>query len=66
MVKQVELTGIVPITITVDLETRAVLAVRVWDEEVRLDPPPHDTPGEWVVATAIADEVGWPAWEFGA
>ena len=63
---QVELTGTVPITIVVDLEAHEVLAVHVWDEAVRLDPPPSEDSGDWVEATAIADEEGWPAWEFGA
>jgi hypothetical protein len=62
---QVEITGTVPITLTVDLETGEVTEVHVWDEEATLDPAPEGD-DEYARALEAAGDGDWPAWEFGA
>ncbi len=65
MARVVELTGSVPVSVKVDIDTREVVEVQVWDEEVRVDKPlPDDDPG-WPEAIDIAEQVDWPAWRFG-
>ncbi len=66
MAKQVDLTGSVPVTITVNLDTHQVTEVHVWDEEVRVDSPLPDDDAAWPDAIDIAERVDWPAWKFGA
>jgi len=60
-----EITGMVPITVTVDLETGDVTEVHVWDEEAVLDPAPQGDQ-QYAAAVRAAEEGNWPAWEFGA
>ncbi len=66
MARTVELTGAVPVSVTVDVETRTVTEVRVWDEEVRVDKPLPDDDPAWPEAVDIAECVDWPAWTIGA
>jgi hypothetical protein len=66
MAKEIELTGKVPISITVDLETRRITEVHVLDEEAVIDLPRFEKDHEWIEAAEIAEEGAWPAWEFGS
>ena len=66
MARTVDLTGMVPVTVKVDLDTQAVTEVRVWDEEVRVDKPLPDDDPAWPEAIDIAECVDWPAWTVGA
>ncbi len=66
MARTVDLTGMVPVTVKVDLATRAVTEVHVWDEEVRVDAPLPDDDPAWPDAIDIAECVDWPAWTIGA
>lgn len=66
MARTVELTGMVPVTVTVDVESRTVTEVRVVDEEVRVDKPLPDDDPAWPEAIDIAECVDWPAWTIGA
>ncbi|MEX2212300.1 MAG: hypothetical protein WD689_11125 [Gaiellaceae bacterium] len=50
----------VPVYVHVDRNTRRVLNVVVDDEHVELDDDEADPRG-----IAIAEQAGWPAWEFG-
>jgi len=47
MAKEIELTGNVPISVTVDLETRSVTEVRMLDEEAVTDLPRFENDHEW-------------------
>jgi hypothetical protein len=64
-VREIELTGTVPITATVDLDTGQVTEVHIWDEEATMDPGPEGDQ-DYARALEIWDEEPWPAWEFGA
>jgi hypothetical protein len=66
MARQVDLTGMVPVTVTVNLDTHKVTEVHVWDEEVRVDKPLPDDDVAWPEAIDIAEQVDWPEWKFGA
>lgn len=61
----------VPVHVEVDEVDRAVLSVKVDDEraegpvEFLGGPEGKDSAQVLASATAIADEVSWPAWEFG-
>ena len=65
MARLVELAGTVPIRLTVDLDARRVIEVRVLDEEAEIDPVGPAAAGDWARAEAVAEEADWPAWEFG-
>jgi hypothetical protein len=47
MARVVDLTGMVPVTVKVDLDTEQVMEVHVWDEEVRVDKPLPDDDPAW-------------------
>lgn len=57
-----------PVVVEVDTDTGEIVRVNVDDENVRLDPAQieaaKDNEAERV-ATEIAEEATWPAWEFG-
>ena len=65
MARIVDLTGMVPVTVKVDLDANEVTEVHVWDEEVRVDKPLPDDDPAWPDAIDIAERVDWPAWTFG-
>ena len=65
MAREVDLTGTVPVTVRVNLDTNEVTEVHVWDEEVRVDAPLADDDPGWPEAIDIAERVDWPAWTFG-
>jgi hypothetical protein len=67
---------VVPVTVTVDLDTAKVEKVNVWNEEIaRVDDPKHRPYREGSMepvtkftaqdAVRIAEKAEWPAWKFG-
>jgi len=64
MAREVDLTGMVPVTVKVNLDTHEVTEVHVWDEEVRVDSPLPDDDPAWPEAIDVAECVDWPAWTF--
>lgn len=71
----VELTGWVPVTVSVDLTDREVTSVNVWDTDFRYgDPtcsqdglaPGTSKFGSEAQAREIAESATWPGWTFGA
>jgi hypothetical protein len=72
MGRKVLLGGTVGLSVTVDMDTRKVLEVIVWDDSADL--LRVDTSAKWAEGTeddyndavAIADEAPWPKWKFAA
>lgn len=71
---RIVVTGTVPISVVVDLETGEVERVVVEDDRSSWDSPPtgwdQDTTGNptdehFAKAIALADDAIWPAWQFG-
>lgn len=57
----VDVQYLVPVVAVVNVEAGTVERVHVADEEIRRDP---EYPANYW-AVKVAEEAGWPAWEFG-